>query len=252
MVIIKSAAEIEEMKKANQIVAMVLQDLEEFIKPGLTTAAIDQRAEALIRGEGAVPSFKGYGHPPFPASVCISINEAVVHGIPSEKIVIKDGDIVSVDCGAYIDGWHGDAARTFIIGEVDDKVRELVEVTEQAFWEGFQQAVPGNRLGDISAAIQKKAESHGFGVVRELTGHGIGRDMHEEPNVLNYGRAGRGLRLQPGMVLAVEPMITLGSKKVRLLDDNWTIVTADGKQASHYENTFAITEDGPIILTALP
>ncbi|HHX37176.1 MAG TPA: type I methionyl aminopeptidase, partial [Clostridiaceae bacterium] len=165
MVIIKSAAEITEMKLANRIVAEVLTDLEKFIKPGMTTAEIDRRAEAIIRGHGAEPSFKGYGHPPFPASVCISINEAVVHGIPSDRVIIKEGDIVSVDCGAYINGWHGDAARTFMIGQVAPEVRELVEVTEQSFWAGFAQALPGNRIGDISSAIQKVAESHGFGIV---------------------------------------------------------------------------------------
>lgn len=252
MIEIKSAAEIEAMKRPNRIVAEVLADMHSFVRPGVTTADIDRRAETIIRSNGAIPSFKGYGDPPFPGSVCVSVNEAVVHGLPSESRVIQPGDIVSVDCGAYIDGWHGDAARTYIVGEVPDEVRRLVEVCEASFWAGLEQAVAGNRVGDISAAIQAVVETAGFGIVEELTGHGIGRDLHEEPSVFNFGRKGHGPRLRTGMVLAVEPMITLGSPAVRVLDDEWTWVTQDGQPASHYENTFAITADGPVILTQLP
>lgn len=252
MITLKSASEIEAMKLPNQIVAMVLEDMKTFVRPGITSADIDARAEEIIRSHGAVPSFKGYGDPPFPGSVCVSINEAVVHGVPSKHQVIREGDIVSVDCGAVINGWQGDSARTYIVGEVSDEVRQLVRVTEECFWKGFEQAKVGNRLGDISAAIQQHAESYGYGVVRELTGHGIGREMHEDPSVPNYGRAGRGLRLEAGLVLAVEPMIAMGTHRITILDDDWTIVTADGKPASHYENTFAITADGPVILSKLP
>jgi methionyl aminopeptidase len=223
--------------------------IEEYIKPGLSTWDLDQAAEKLIRKSGAVPSFKGYGNPPFPGSVCASIDHEVVHGIPSKNRIIEEGMLVSIDVGAYIDGFHGDAARTFAVGQVSQDKLDLLRVTEECFWKGLELARPGNRLGDLSAAVQKHAEDHGYGVVRELTGHGIGRDLHEDPDLPNYGRAGHGVRLEAGMVLAMEPMINLGTRRIALEADGWTIVTADGKPSSHYENTFAITEDGPLILT---
>ncbi len=249
MILLKSEQEIEKIRGSNQVVATVLQEMETFIRAGITTLDIDRRAEEIIRAAGASPSFLGYGHPPFPASVCVSLNEAVVHGIPVADRIIRDGDIVSVDCGAALDGWHGDAARTYIVGEVPERVEELVRVTEECFWKGFDCAKVGNRVGDIGSAIQKHAEAHGFSVIRELTGHGIGRELHEDPNVPNYGRAGHGVRLAEGMVLAIEPMIAMGKRKITLLDDNWTFVMADGQPASHYENTIAITADGPKALS---
>jgi methionyl aminopeptidase len=249
MIKIKTKEDVWKMQKAGSIVADVLSMIEEYIKPGLSTWDLDQAAEKLIRKSGAVPSFKGYGNPPFPGSVCASIDHEVVHGIPSKNRIIEEGMLVSIDVGAYIDGFHGDAARTFAVGQVSQDKLDLLRVTEECFWKGLELARPGNRLGDLSAAVQKHAEDHGYGVVRELTGHGIGRDLHEDPDLPNYGRAGHGVRLEAGMVLAMEPMINLGTRRIALEADGWTIVTADGKPSSHYENTFAITEDGPLILT---
>jgi methionyl aminopeptidase len=249
MIKIKTTEDVRKMQKAGSIVADVLSMIEEYIKPGLSTWDLDQAAEKLIRKSGAVPSFKGYGNPPFPGSVCASIDHEVVHGIPSKNRIIEEGMLVSIDVGAYIDGFHGDAARTFAVGQVSQDKLDLLRVTEECFWKGLELARPGNRLGDLSAAVQKHAEDHGYGVVRELTGHGIGRDLHEDPDLPNYGRAGHGVRLEAGMVLAMEPMINLGTRRIALEADGWTIVTADGKPSSHYENTFAITEDGPLILT---
>ncbi|MDN5313782.1 MAG: methionyl aminopeptidase [Clostridiales bacterium] len=249
MIKIKTTEDVRKMQKAGSIVADVLCMIEEYIKPGLSTWDLDQAAEKLIRKSGAVPSFKGYGNPPFPGSVCASIDHEVVHGIPSKNRIIEEGMLVSIDVGAYIDGFHGDAARTFAVGQVSQDKLNLLRVTEECFWKGLELARPGNRLGDLSAAVQKHAEDHGYGVVRELTGHGIGRDLHEDPDLPNYGRAGHGIRLEAGMVLAMEPMINLGTRRIALEADGWTIVTADGKPSSHYENTFAITEDGPLILT---
>lgn len=249
MIYLKTHEEIEKMYLANQVVAKVLQEMESFIKPGVTTGALDDLAEEIIRSYGAEPSFLGYGTPPFPASICTSVNEAVVHGIPSHKYVIQEGDLVSIDCGAVLDGWQGDAARTYMVGEVSEEAKKLVKVTEECFWLGLEQAVIGNRLGDLSSAIQRHAEANGFSVIRELTGHGIGKSMHEEPSVPNYGTAGRGIRFEEGMVLAVEPMIAAGKRQISILDDDWTIVMADGKPAAHYENSFAITKDGPRVLS---
>lgn len=249
MVQLKSPAEIVKMQKAGRIVALVFEALAEIIRPGVSTYELDQRAEQVIRGEGAVPSFLGYGTPPFPGSICVSINQEVVHGIPSRDRLLKDGDIVSVDVGAELDGFHGDAARTYAVGDIAPEAAQLIKVTEECFWIGFEKAQIGNRLGDISNAIAQHAESFGYGVVRELTGHGIGRHLHEDPDVPNYGKKGHGLRITPGLVIAVEPMINLGKREIEVLDDEWTIVTLDGKQSSHYENTIAITSDGPIITT---
>ncbi|MDD2213427.1 MAG: type I methionyl aminopeptidase [Oscillospiraceae bacterium] len=249
MIEIKTMQEIEEMKPASRVVAEVLKDMKTFIRPGISTLDIDRRCEEIIRSFGAEPSSKNYGDPPFPGAVCVSVDDEVVHGIGRADHIIRDGMIVSVDVVAKLNGWHGDAARTYPVGTVRPEVLELIKVTEQCFWAGFEQARPGNRLGDISAAVQAVAVKHGYGIVRELTGHGIGREMHEDPEVLNYGHAGHGPRLQSGMVLAIEPMINLGTAAVEVLEDEWTIVTRDGKPSCHYENTVALTEAGPIALT---
>lgn len=247
MITIKTAQEIELMRKANVIVRDTLDLLRDNIKEGMTTKALDKIAYDYITKCGAKPSFLGYDG--FPASICTSINEQVVHGIPSDKVVIKEGDIVSVDCGSIYKGFNGDAARTFMIGKVDEKVKKLVEVTEQSFFEGVKILKEGVRLGDLGHAIQSYAESFGYGVVRALVGHGIGRDMHEDPEVPNYGRAGHGLRLRKNMTIAIEPMINMGTHDVYMLDDGWTIVTADNLPSAHYENTVAITVDGVEILS---
>lgn len=251
MVRLKTKEEIEHIRNAGRIVAQVLEAMAHLVQPGISTLDLDREAEAIIRKAGAVPSFKGYGDPPFPASICASVDAEVVHGIPQASRILKPGEIISVDVGACFEGFHADAARTFAVGEISSDKAQLVRVTEEAFWAGLEKAVIGNRLGDVSAAVQAKAESHGYGVVRELTGHGIGRRLHEDPDLPNFGHAGRGLRLEEGLVLAMEPMITLGSRHIALLEDGWTIVTTDRKPAAHYENTFAITAEGPVILTAL-
>ena len=249
MIQIYSAAEIEGIAAANRIVAQVLEALAPMVRPGITTLDLDREAERLIRAAGARPAFLNYGEPPFPASICASIDDEVVHGIPSASRRLAAGQIISIDVGAELDGWYGDAARTLAVGEVSDEVMTLMLVTQRAFEEGIRYARPGQRLGDVSAAIQRVADAHGFGVVRELSGHGIGRQLHESPDIPNYGRAGRGPRLEAGMVLAIEPMFNLGSHEVYLASDNWTIRSVDGKPSSHYENTIAILEDGPRILT---
>lgn len=251
MVRLKTKEEIARIRNAGRIVARVLEKMAQMVRPGISTLDLDREAEAIIRQAGAVPSFKGYGEPPFPATICASIDAEVVHGIPLAGRILQSGEIISVDVGAYLDGFHADAARTFAVGEISAEKAELVQVTEAAFWAGFEKAVIGNRLGDVSAAVQKLAESHGYGVVRELTGHGVGRRLHEDPDLPNFGHAGRGMRLEEGLVLAMEPMITLGSRNIAILEDGWTIVTTDRKPAAHYENTFAITAEGPVILTAL-
>lgn len=251
MIKIKTADEMNSIAKAGRIVAMVLEEMKTFVRPGISTLDIDRKVESIIRGEGAVPSFLNYGTPPFPGSACVSVNDEVVHGIPSAARILKDGDIVSVDVGAYLNGWHGDAARTFPVGEVSEEAMALIRNTEASFWAAFEMARVGNRLGDISHAVEAVARQFNYGVVKELTGHGIGSELHEDPQVPNYGRAGHGPRLQAGMVLAVEPMLNLGTARIDILDDDWTIVTADGKYSAHYENTIGITEDGPVILTAL-
>ncbi len=249
MVIIKTENEIDLMKESGAITASVFEVLEKKIRPGISTKDIDDLVYEHISSQGGTPSFLHYGEPPFPASACVSINEEVVHGIPAANRILKNGDIVSVDVGTFFQGFHSDACRTFLCGEVAEEVQKLVRVTEESFWKAVEKAVIGNRIGDISYAVQEHCEKHGFGVVRELSGHGIGRNLHEDPEILNYGRPGTGMRLAEGMVICIEPMITLGSPRISLLDDEWTIVTRDGKAASHYENTVAITRNGPIILT---
>lgn len=246
MILIKDDLALDLMRKAGRIVGETLLLLENKIKPGISTKELDRIAEEFIREQGAIPSFKGlYG---FPASLCISVNDQVVHGIPG-GYVLKDGDIVSIDCGAYINGFHGDAARTFPVGNVSEDAKRLIQVTRDCFFEGIKFAQIGNRLTDISHAIQSHVEANGFAVVKSFVGHGIGRDLHEDPEVPNFGRPGRGPILTKGMVLAIEPMVNEGSFRVRTLKDNWTVVTSDGSLSAHYENTVAILPDGPEILT---
>ena len=246
MITIKTDADLQLMDAAGRVVEETLRLLKTLARPGVTTAELDHEAERFIRSRGATPSFLHYHG--YPKSICTSVNEQVVHGIPG-PYRLKDGDILSVDVGACLDGFQGDAARTFLIGNVPEEVRSLVRVTRESFFAGLRYARAGNRIGDISAAIQAHAEAHGYGVVREMIGHGIGREMHEEPNVPNYGRAGHGPRLEKGMTIAIEPMINLGTARIRQLADGWTTITADGKPSAHYENTVAITDGEPRLLT---
>ena len=252
MVTRKSRREIEKMRQAGRIVAEVLALVEAELKPGVTTGHLDRLAEKHIRSSGAVPSFKGYGHRsnPFPASLCISIDDEVVHGIPGERS-IRDGQIVSIDAGAIYDGWHGDGARTFVVGDPKPEVSTLIDTTRLAMMAGIAAAVPGAHLGDISAAIEDIARPHGYGIVRQFVGHGIGTEMHQEPQVPNYRTGSRGMKLEPGICLAIEPMLTLGSHEVEVKPDGWTIVTSDGSLAAHFEHTIAVTEQGPQILTTV-
>ena len=256
MVTIKSKREIELMREAGRVTALTHKAIEEAIKPGMTTADIDRIAEETMKKYGAVSAEKGYdpgirGVPPYPAATCISINDEVIHGVPSKKRVIKDGDIVSVDLVALKNGYNGDAARTFLVGNVSEEAKRLVEVTKQAFFEGIKYAKPGNRIGDVCHAIGEYVHSQGYSVVREFQGHGIGREMHEDPGIPNKGKAGRGIRLEPGMTLAIEPMVIQGKPNILELNDGWTIITEDGSLAAHYENTILITEKEPEILTIL-
>ncbi|CUO12756.1 MAG: type I methionyl aminopeptidase [Sarcina ventriculi] len=246
MIIIKNDLEIDLMRKAGRIVGETLNLLEGKVKPGITTGELDRIAEEFITKHGATPSFKGlYG---FPSSLCISVNEQVVHGFPGKR-KLKEGDIVSVDCGAFINGFHGDAARTFAVGEISEEAKKLISVTKESFFKGIEKAYVGNRLTDISCEIQRFVEDNGFSVVRDYVGHGIGKKVHEDPEVPNFGRSGRGPKLVSGMVLAIEPMVNIGSYHVNTLEDGWTVVTQDGKFSAHYENTVAILPNGPEILT---
>ena len=256
MVTIKSKKEIELMKEVCKVVALVYQELEEKIKPGMSTWELDQIAENKMRSLGAIPAEKGYdigirGIPPFPASICVSINDEVIHGIPSKQRILKEGDVVSIDTVALKNGYNGDAARTFIIGKASKDAARLVEVTKQAFFEGIKYAKAGNRIGDVCHAIGEYVHSQGYSVVREFQGHGIGKEMHEDPGIPNFGKAGRGIRLEPGMTLAIEPMVIAGKPNILELEDGWTIVTEDGSLAAHYENTILITEKEPEILTII-
>jgi methionyl aminopeptidase len=248
MIIRKTPEEIEQMKAAGSVAKAALRHVGSMVRPGVSTLELDQVAESFIRIHGAEPTFKGYGG--FPASICASVNEQVVHGIPSPDRILQEGDIVSIDVGATKDGWVGDNAWTFYVGEPSREAKELCEVTRDCLRAAIKQAVPGNRIGDVGAACQELAERHGFGVLRDYVGHGVGHEMHEDPNVPNYGRHGRGVRLETGMVIAIEPMICAGSYRVRVSPNGWTVSTADGRLAAHYENTIAITEEGPVILTA--
>lgn len=247
MIIVKTPAEIEMMREAGRISARALTAARLAAVPGATTAEVDEAAEAVIRAAGAVPAFKGYGG--FPATICASINHEVVHGIPSGKIRLREGDLFTIDVGAIFEGFYGDNADTVGIGAIDAASQMLIDKTREALFAGIEQCVPGNRLGDISAAIGHVADGAGLGIVREYVGHGIGRSMHEDPNVPNFGRAGSGPVLKPGMVFAIEPMFNLGGDGVRLLGDGWTVVTADGSRSAQIEHTVAVTENGPLILT---
>ncbi|MFU0799770.1 MAG: type I methionyl aminopeptidase [Xylanivirga thermophila] len=246
MIILKSKRELEWMREAGKIVAGAHEAVRKAIAPGVTTKELDRIAEEYIVRHNATPAFKGYGG--FPASICASINEQVIHGIPGDA-TLKDGDIISVDIGAFYNGYCGDAARTHPVGDVSPEAIRLMEVTEQSFFEGIKFASPGYRLSDISHAIQSYVERNGYSVVREFVGHGIGQNMHEDPQVPNYGRPGKGIRLRPGLALAVEPMVNQGGHEVRTLKNGWTVVTVDGSLSAHYENTIAITEGQPAIMT---
>jgi methionyl aminopeptidase len=247
MIIIKSDAEIELMRKAGKIVADTLLILEKAIKPGISTADLDKIAEEYILKQGAKPSFKGYGG--FPASICSSLNNEVVHGIPSSSTILKEGDIISIDCGAVLNGYQGDAARTFPVGKISEEAERLIRITKESFFEGIKKAVVGNRVSDIGFEIQQYIEKNGFSVVRDFVGHGIGKDMHEDPEVPNFGRPNRGPRLIHGMILAIEPMVNSGKYNVKIKENGWTVVTADSSLSAHYENTVSILNSGPEILT---
>jgi methionyl aminopeptidase len=246
MIILKSKHELQHMRRAGLIVAETHELLKENIKPGITTEELDSIAEEYIRKCGANPSFKGYRG--FPASICASVNDEVVHGIPNER-ELREGDIISVDIGAEYKGYHGDAARTYPVGAISEQAASLIEVTKQSFFEGIRYAVEKQRLSDISAAVQKHVESNGYSVVKEFVGHGIGQKMHEEPQIPNYGKPGRGPRLLRGMTLAIEPMVNMGTGDVKVLTNGWTVVTLDGSLSAHYENTIVITDGKPKILT---
>jgi methionyl aminopeptidase len=251
MIIYKSPDEIEKMRRSGRILAATIELVLSKVRVGITTAELDEIADTYIREHGATPSFLGYGHPPFPASICTSINDEIVHGIPSPKRAVKDGDLLKLDFGAIWEGFHSDSAVTVIVGDPPSADAEkLVRVTEDALEAGISQVKAGGRLSDIGAAVQQVAEGAGFSVVREYVGHGIGRSMHEDPQIPNYGEPGRGPPLKPGLVVAVEPMVNVGGWETRVLADDWTVVTADGSLSAHFEHTIAVTEDGPEVLTA--
>ena len=248
-IVIKSQSELELMREAGRVNALALSSVREQIHPGITTAELDAVAEEVIRKHGGIPVFKGYPGPyPYPATLTISINEELVHGIPGKR-KLKEGDIVSIDCGTKLDGFVGDSAFTAGVGEISPQAQELLKVTEQSLYEGISKIRPGNHVGDVSAAVQKFVEAHQFYVTREYTGHGVGREMHEGPQVPNYGTPGRGLLLRPGMTIALEPMVLVGTARTRVLRDQWTVVSADGSLTAHFEHSVAVTEDEPLILT---
>ena len=247
MITIKTPDDFAKMAVAGKVVAEVLGAVQEAAVAGVSMRELDELAERIIRERGCVPSFLGYHG--FPGSLCTSPNNVIVHGIPGDYR-IRDGDVISIDAGAIYEGWHGDAARTFAVGDVDDSMRRLIASTEEAMWAGIEQAKAGNRLGDVGNAIQRIAERDGYHAVREYIGHGIGREMHEAPQVPNYGEPGKGLKLKTGMAICIEPMFNVGTAATRLLDDGWTVVTADGSLSAHFENTVGLTEDGPVVFTA--
>ncbi|HHT69248.1 MAG TPA: type I methionyl aminopeptidase [Firmicutes bacterium] len=249
MIVLKSADEIQLMREAGRVVAQAHALVRELIRPGLTTLDLDRAVDEFLLKQNAIPAFKGYQG--YPASICASVNEVVVHGIPSKDVILQEGSIISVDIGAFVDGFCGDSAWTYPVGEVDPEVQSLLQTTEEALFEGIAQAKVGNRLSDISHAVQQRAEERGFSVVRDFVGHGIGRKMHEAPQIPNFGPPGRGPRLKTGMTLAIEPMVNMGSYHVQILNDNWTVVTRDNKWSAHFEHTIAITDEGPVILTIL-
>ena len=247
MIVLKTARELKLMRAAGRVSQRALRLAGEAVEPGVTTREIDDIVRKYIEGQGAIPSFLGYGG--FPASACISVNNVVIHGIPSEKCVLKQGDIVSIDVGAFLEGFHGDNAWTFACGDIGDEAKRLLKTTEEALFEGINAAVAGARVGDIGHAVQQYVELRSYSVVRDFVGHGVGAKIHEDPSVPNYGAPGRGARLLPGMAIAIEPMVNMGSHEVKVLDDKWTTVTKDGKLSAHFEHTLAITPDGPVILT---
>ena len=249
---VKRPAEISRMREAGAILAGILEVLRVELRPGVSTGELDAIAERMIRDAGAVPSFKGYGgNPPFPGSICASINDEVVHGIPSPHRRLADGDLISVDIGCILEGWHADCARTWTVGRVPRAVSDLIEATRSGMEAGIAAAVAGNRIGDIGHAIESVAHRHGYGIVRPFVGHGIGQQMHEEPNVPNHGRPGTGMLIEPGMCFAIEPMFNLGGDDVFVEEDGWTVRTSDGSLSAHFENTIAVTENGPDVLTEL-
>ena len=247
MIVLKTARELSVMKEACRISAGALQVIGQAIEPGVTTGELDRMAERYILSQGAKPNFKNYQG--YPATACISINNEVIHGIPSNKRIIKAGDIVSVDLGAMYEGYHGDNAATFAVGDVSTEAKRLIETTKESLYEGIKFARAGGRIGDISSAIQRYVESRGFSVVRDFVGHGIGTQLHESPEIPNFGTPGKGIRLLPGMTIAIEPMINIGSHEVKILPDGWTVLTKDGSLSAHFEHTVAITPDGPLIMT---
>ena len=252
-IFLKTEDEIELMRQANQLVGRTLGELAKHIKPGVTTLQLDKIADEFIRDNGAIPTFKGYPNPyggPFPASICTSVNDAVVHGVPNAETVLKEGDIISVDCGTLLNGFNGDSAYTFCVGEVTDEVKKLLKTTKESLYKGIENAVAGKHLGDISSAVQEHCEAQKYGIVRELTGHGIGREMHEDPQVPNYGRRGNGIMLKAGMCLAIEPMVTMGNRAIWMDADRWTIRTRDGKPAAHFEHTIAVRKGQAEILSS--
>ena len=252
-IFLKTEDEIELMRRANQLVGKTLGELAKHIKPGVTTLHLDHIAEEFIRDHGAVPTFKNFPNPyggPFPASICTSVNDVVVHGVPDEKTVLKDGDIISIDCGTLLDGYNGDSCYTFCVGEVSQEIRKLLKTTKESLYRGIEQAVAGRHIGDIGDAVQSYCEANGYGVVRELTGHGIGRKMHEDPQVPNYGRKGNGVLLKASMCIAIEPMITMGDRQIYLMPDRWTVKTRDGKPAAHFEHTIAVRRGEAEILSS--
>ena len=250
---LKTEDEIELMRQANQLVGRTLGELAKHIKPGVTTLQLDKIADEFIRDNGAIPTFKGYPNPyggPFPASICTSVNDVVVHGVPNAETVLKEGDIISVDCGTLLNGFNGDSAYTFCVGEVSEEIKKLLKTTKESLYLGIENAVAGKHLGDISSAVQEHCEAQKYGIVRELTGHGIGREMHEDPQVPNYGRRGNGIMLKAGMCLAIEPMITMGNRAIWMDADRWTIRTRDGKPAAHFEHTIAVRKGQAEILSS--
>ena len=252
MIFLKTEDEIEFMRAANQLVAATLTEIAKKIQPGVTTLQLDQLAEEYIRDHGAIPTFKGFPNPyggPFPASICASVNEEVVHGIPNDR-PLQDGDVVSVDCGALLNGFNGDSCYTFCVGNVKDEVKQLLRVTKESLYLGIEAAITGKRIGDIGYAVQQHCEAHGYGVVKEFVGHGIGREMHEDPAVPNVGRRGNGPVLKNGLCIAIEPMITLGSPQIGMMPDRWTVKTTDGKCAAHFEHTIAIHHGKADILSS--
>ena len=252
-IFLKTEDEIELMRQANRLVGRTLGELARYIKPGVTTLQLDKIAEEFIRDNGAIPTFKGFPNPyggPFPASICTSVNDVVVHGVPSARTVLKEGDIISIDCGTLLNGFNGDSCYTYCVGEVSDEVKQLLRTTKEALYKGIEVALAGANVGDISYTVEKHCSAKGYGIVHELTGHGIGREMHEDPPVPNYGRRGEGPKLKASMCIAIEPMITMGKRDIYLLPDRWSVCTRDGKPAAHFEHTIAIRRGKAEILSS--